>query len=130
MERQGVVINEVVNCGGITHKNDLFMQIYADVINKPMKVAAIDETVALGAGLMGAYAALKEQGKKVSYNDLQDKSCSVMEKIYIPNKEAVTVYEQIYKNYKLLHDSFGIKGTKIELFPVMKDLIKIKNTSS
>jgi len=130
MERQGVVINEVVNCGGITHKNDLFMQIYADVINKPMKVAAIDETVALGAGLMGAYAALKEQGKEVSYNDLQDKSCSVMEKIYIPNKEAVTVYEQIYKNYKLLHDSFGIKGTKIELFSVMKDLIKIKNTSS
>ncbi|OQX97788.1 MAG: ribulokinase [Bacteroidetes bacterium 4572_117] len=49
MERQGVMINEVVNCGGITHKNDLFMQIYADVINKPMKVAASDETVALGA---------------------------------------------------------------------------------
>jgi len=130
MERQGVVINEVVNCGGITHKNDLFMQIYADVINKPMKVAAIDETVALGAGLMGAFVAFKEQGKEVTYNDLQDKSCSVMEKVYTPNKEAVAVYEQVYKNYKLLHDSFGIKGTKIELFSVMKDLIKIKNENS
>lgn len=130
MERQGVVINEVVNCGGITHKNDLFMQIYADVINKPMKVAAIDETVALGAGLMGAFAAYKAQGKEISYNDLQDKSCAVMEKVYMPNTEAVTVYKKLYKNYKLLHDSFGIEGTKLDLFLVMKDLIKIKNEIS
>lgn len=130
MERQGVLIDEVVNCGGITHKNDLFMQIYADVINKPMKVAAIDETVALGAGLMGAFAAFKEQGKQVTYNDLQNKSCSVTEKVYTPNSKAVAVYEKLYENYKLLHDSFGVEGTKLELFSVMKDLIKIKTENS
>jgi len=127
MERQGVVINEVVNCGGITHKNDLFMQIYADVINKPMKVAASDETVALGAALMGAYAAYKTNGKEISYNELQDKSCSILEKVYTPNPDAVAVYKQLYKNYRLLHDSFGIKDTKLDLYSVMKDLIKIKN---
>lgn len=130
MERQGVLIDEVVNCGGITHKNDLFMQIYADVINKPMKVAAIDETVALGAGLMGAFAAFKEQGKQVTYNDLQNKSCSVAEKVYTPNNKAVAVYKKLYENYKLLHDSFGVEGTKLELFSVMKDLIKIKTENS
>jgi len=127
MERQGVVINEVVNCGGITHKNDLFMQIYADVINKPMKVAASDETVVLGAGLMGAYAAYKVGGVEVSYNELQDKSCFMLEKVYTPNTETITVYKQLYKKYKLLHDSFGLEDTKLDLYSVMKDLIRIKN---
>ena len=127
MERQGVVINEVVNCGGITHKNSLFMQIYADIINKPMKIAAIDETVALGAALMGAHAAYSADGKKITYNELQDKSCTVLDKIYQPNPENSVIYEKLYAIYKKLHDSFGVAGTKIELFSVMKDLIKIKN---
>ncbi len=127
MERQGVVINEVVNCGGITHKNPLFMQIYADIINKPMKIAASDETVALGAALMGAHAAYKEKGKNISYNELQDKSCKMLEKVYLPNSENVMTYNKIYTIYKKLHDAFGIEGTKIEMYGVMKDLIEIKN---
>ena len=126
MESQGVVINEVVNCGGISQKNPLFMQIYADVINKPMKIASIDETVALGAALMGAYVAYKVEGKNVSYNDLQDKSCEVLDKVYTPKSENVEIYEKLYQIYLLLHDSFGMKGTKIDLFSVMKDLIEIK----
>jgi len=127
MERQGVVINDIVNCGGITHKNTLFMQIYADVINKPMKIAAIDETVALGSALMGAYAAYSKKGKTITYNELQGKSCTVTEKVYHPIPENVKVYHKLYKIYKKLHDAFGIEGSKIELYPVMKDLIKIKN---
>jgi len=127
MERQGVVINEVVNCGGITHKNPLFMQIYADIINKPMKIAAIDETVALGAALMGAHAAYKEKGEKISYNELQDRSCKMLNRIYLPNSENAMIYNKIYTIYKKLHDAFGIKGTKIEMYSVMKDLIAIKN---
>ena len=127
LENQGVVINEIVNCGGITHKNDLFMQIYADVINKPMKIAAIDETVALGSALMGAHAAYKADGEEISYNDLQAKSCSVLEKVYMPDTDAVEVYKKLYENYKKLHDEFGVKGTKLELYGVMKELIEIKN---
>jgi len=127
MERQGVVINEVVNCGGITHKNPLFMQIYADIINKPMKIAATDETVALGAALMGAHAAFTSEGKDITYNELQDKSCVMLEKVYLPNSENVATYNKIYTIYKKLHDAFGIEGTKIEMYSVMKDLIEIKN---
>ncbi|MEN8137090.1 MAG: ribulokinase [Bacteroidota bacterium] len=126
MEDQGVVINEVVNCGGISHKNPLFMQIYADVINKPMKVAAIDETVALGSALMGAHVAFKAEGKDVSYNELQDKSCEILDKVYNPNPEAVEVYEKLYQIFLKLHDSFGVEGTQIEMYSVMKDLLGIK----
>ena len=127
MERQGVVINEVVNCGGITHKNALFMQIYADIINKPMKIAASDETVALGAALMGAHAAYTVAGRDISYNQLQDRSCKMLEKVYLPNSENVMIYNKIYTIYKKLHDAFGIEGAKIEMYSVMKDLIEIKN---
>ena len=127
MERQGVVINEVVNCGGITHKNALFMQIYADIINKPMKIAASDETVALGAALMGAHAAYTVAGRDISYNQLQDRSCKMLEKVYLPDSENAMIYNKIYTIYKKLHDAFGIEGTKIEMYGVMKDLIEIKN---
>ncbi len=127
MERQGISINEIINCGGITHKNPLFMQIYADVINKPMKIAAINETVALGSALMGAYAAYTDEGKPVSYNQLQNKSCKNLEKVYQPHPENVIIYRKLYDIYKKLHDSFGIKGTQMELYSVMKELIAIKN---
>jgi L-ribulokinase len=127
MERQGVVINEIVNCGGITHKNPLFMQIYADIINKPMKIAAIDETVALGAALMGAHAAYMVEGEKVSYNSLQERSCKVLDKVYHPNPENVETYDKLYTIYKKLHDAFGVEGTQIEMYPIMKDLIRIKS---
>ena len=106
------------------------MQIYADVINKPMRVAAIDETVALGAALMGAYAAYKKEGVTVTYNELQDKSCLIKERVFTPDAAAAKVYREIYEKYKLLHDSFGVEGTKVQLSEIMKDLMEIKNRVS
>lgn len=130
MERQGVVIHEIVNCGGITHKNAFFMQIYADVINKPMKIAASNETVALGAAIIGAHAACIAEGKPISFKTLQDRSCKILEKVYEPIAENVQTYNKLYALYKKLHDAFGIEGTKIELFGVMKNLIQIKNKTA
>ncbi|HDZ06717.1 hypothetical protein LCGC14_0292890 [marine sediment metagenome] len=130
MERQGVVINEVVNCGGITHKNSLFMQIYADVINKPMKIAASNETVALGAAIIGAHAAYIAEDAPISFNALQDKSCKVLKKVYTPITKNVQTYNEIYNLYKKLHDAFGIEGTNIEMFGIMKNLIQIKNKAA
>ena len=103
------------------------MQIYADIINKPMKIAAIDETVALGAALMGAHAAYLSDGINVSYNDLQEKSCKILNKVYQPIPKNVKTYQKLYLIYKKLHDAFGLAENKIELYSVMKDLIKIKN---
>ena len=106
------------------------MQIYADVINKPMKIAASHETVALGAAIIGAHAAFKAEGKAITFNELQDSSCKTLEKVYTPIAENVQTYSKIYANYKKLHDAFGIKGTKIEMFSIMKDLIVIKNNTA
>ena len=47
----GVPIDRVVCCGGIAEKNELFMQIYADVIGQPMLIAGSPQTPALGAAI-------------------------------------------------------------------------------
>ncbi|MBR6324090.1 MAG: ribulokinase, partial [Victivallales bacterium] len=38
LEEYGVEVGEVIACGGIADKNPLFMQIYADVLGRPMLV--------------------------------------------------------------------------------------------
>lgn len=129
MESQGVTIDEVICCGGISQKNELFMQIYADIIGKPMKVAANEETVALGAAMMGAYVALLKANKHTSYEELQLKCCQVKEKVYFPEESAVATYSRLYELYKDLHDSFGVEGTTQSLFHIMKELIAIKTNT-
>ncbi len=49
-----VPIERVVCCGGIAEKNDMFMQIYADVIGQPMLIAGSSQAPALGAALSAA----------------------------------------------------------------------------
>ena len=57
MREYGVPIDRVVCCGGIAEKNDLFMQIYADVIGQPMLIAGSPQTPALGAAVSAAVTA-------------------------------------------------------------------------
>ena len=57
LREYGVAIDRVVCCGGIAEKNDLFMQIYADVIGQPMLIAGSPQTPALGAAISAAVTA-------------------------------------------------------------------------
>ncbi len=56
-EEYDVCVSQVINCGGIAEKNPVAMQIYADVIGRPMKVSRSSQTCALGAAIAGAVAA-------------------------------------------------------------------------
>ena len=121
-EEYGVHVEEVVNCGGIAEKNALVMQIYADVCNRPMKVSRSGQTCALGAAIFGAVAG----GTFAKVEEAQATMTGVKEKVYEPNPKAVTVYAELYKVYKTLHDAFGTKDWSGSLFNVMKDLIDIR----
>ena len=50
-------VERVVCCGGIAEKNAVFMQIYADVLGRPMLVAGSPQTPALGSAIAAAVAA-------------------------------------------------------------------------
>jgi L-ribulokinase len=121
IESCGVAIDEVVNCGGIAEKSALTMQIYADVCNRPMKVAGSPQTCALGAAIFGAVAG----GAHVDVLSAQAAMVPPPNRIYQPDPAAAWVYEQLYGLYATLHDAFGaVRQT--DLGGVMKELIRIR----
>ncbi len=123
MEEHGVAVDEIVVCGGIAEKSPTIMQIYADVWNKPLKIARSSQTCAFGSALAGAVAG----GAFASFADAQRNTVGYKSKVYLPEASSVDVYGKLYKNYKKLHDAFGVKGANAELYDVMKDLIAIRD---
>lgn len=121
----GVEINELYACGGLTYKNNMLMQIYADVTNREIKISASDQTPALGTAIFAALAAGKERGGYDNIEEAASKMGKLREKTFKPIKENVEVYDVLYKEYKTLHDYFG-NGTN----DVMKRLKKIKESVS
>ncbi len=100
---QGVAITELYGCGGLAQKNPLLMQIYADVTGRPIKVAASEQTCALGAAMHAAVAA----GAYPDLNAAAGKMARVAKKMYRPSPAATAVYDRLYVEYTRLHDSFG-----------------------
>ncbi|SHS24631.1 ribulokinase [Mycobacteroides abscessus subsp. abscessus] len=117
----GVPVNEFFASGGIAQKNPLVMQIYADVINMPVKVGGGSQGPALASAIFGAVAAGAERG---GYDDVfvaGQAMGKLDNKVYYPNPDNVTVYNQLYREYSRLYDYFGI-----EYRDIMKRLKNIK----
>ncbi len=105
--KNGVPIHEFYASGGISQKNAMAMQIYANVINLPVKIAGSLQGPALGAAIFGAVAAGKERG---GYDDVfaatRDMG-KLRDDVYIPDPKAAAVYQKLYEEYDILHDYFG-----------------------
>jgi len=106
---QGVHIDQVVALGGISQKSPFVMQVTADVLDMPIKVAASEQCTALGAAMFGAVAA----GIHESMAAAQDKMGSGFTTTYEPEPRNVRVYEELYRRYLAL-------GTTLE--PHLREL--------
>ncbi len=127
----GVAVERVVCCGGIAEKNDLFMQIYADVIGQPMLIAGSPQTPALGSAVAAAVTAGGATGGYDNWSDAQTSMTRLKEKRFEPRQKARQVYEELYAIYRELHDAFGgISGAVSEFPTVMKRLLAIKERAS
>jgi L-ribulokinase len=102
--KEGVPIDAVIALGGISRKSPFVMQVTADVLGMPIKVAASDQTVALGAGMFAAVAA----GVYKNVSEAQKKMGSGFDKTFVPNRKMVDVYNKLYKKYVVLGES--LKG--------------------
>ncbi len=122
VEEYGVPVNEVVNCGGIAEKSAMTMQIYADVLNKPMKVSRSSQTPALGAAIFGSLVG----GAHKDLATAQRRMTGTKERVYHPIPENVAIYRRLYGLYLQLHDAFGTRDGQSDLGNVMKDLIAIR----
>lgn len=103
----GLEVNEIYVCGGLPHKNQLLMQIYADVTNRVIKVADSYQTPALGAAMFGALAAGSANGGFDSILEAANKMARVKDQVITPIPENVAVYDKLYQEYSILHDYFG-----------------------
>ena len=117
----GVEVNEFFAAGGISQKDPMTMQIYADIIKMPIKIAGSEQGGALGSAIFGAVAAGKEKG---GYDDAYTASeimGKVKDTVYYPNEEQSAIYDKLFEEYKILHDYFGTGAND-----VMKRLKEIK----
>lgn len=126
MEEYGITVDKIVSCGGITQKNPFFMQTYADILNRPIEVAENQETVALGAAIIGGYIARKESGEAESIEEIQQTVCSTQPEPYQPRPEENEHYQELYELYKKVHDAFGREDQQANLGKVMKQLKSLK----
>jgi len=120
----GVAVEELYACGGLPQRNRLLMQIYADVTNREIKVAASKQTPAVGAAMFGAVAAGKAKGGYDSIVEAATKMARIREESFKPNPAHVAVYDKLYREYNELHDYFG-RGAN----DVMKRLKAIRDAA-
>ena len=121
LEENGVAVNELVACGGLPERNNLLMQIYADVTGREIKISASQQTPALGSAMFGAVAAGKEAGGYDSIFEAAKHMARLKDEMYTPIPEHQAVYGRLYAEYIHLHDYFG-RGEN----DVMKRLKQLK----
>lgn len=105
--RNGVETEEIIAAGGLAERNELLMQIYADVTGRPIRVARSGQACALGAAILGAVAAGKSHG---GYDDLElavARMGGVKERVYEPDPTAHERYTRLFTEWVRLHDYFG-----------------------
>jgi L-ribulokinase len=112
-QENGVPIHELVACGGLPEKNKLLMQIYADVTGRPIRVGASKQTSALGSAMFGAVAAGAAAGGYDSIFEAAGEMARLKEEGYEPNPAHRQVYDRLYAEYILLHDTFGRGGNDV-----------------
>jgi L-ribulokinase len=125
LEEGGAKVTRVVNCGGISARSPLAMQIYADIMNRPIQISSSLQTCALGSALAASVVAKVHPSFEAAVKTMT----AVQEKIFTPDPNAAATYEKLYHLYKQLHDAFGPPHTTktINLTNVMKDLLNLRD---
>jgi L-ribulokinase len=119
IEQYSLPIDDVVVSGSIA-QSALAMQIYADVLGRPVRLARSANASAAGAAIFAAVAGRAHPDAEHA----QAAMGGVSDVVYRPRPDAVRAYERLYAVYLRLHDAFGRAGG--ELADVMKELFAIR----
>ncbi len=80
-ESAGLPVDRIVACGGLPHRNRLLMQIYADVLGRPIGVPSSQNAPALGAAMFGAVAG----GAYRSIGEASEQMAAPSTETYLPD---------------------------------------------
>ncbi len=95
---EGIRIDGVIATGGVAKKNPYVMQIVADILNMPIKVASSEQTCALGSAMAASVVA----GIHKDIPTAQKSMGGGFEKEYKPDPERAGKYEKLFLKYKKL----------------------------
>jgi L-ribulokinase len=107
-EERGVPVAEFIVAGGLL-KNRFLMQVYADIIGRPIGVIGSEQGPALGSAIHAAVAA-------GAYPDIRVAAMAmgrVEHAVYVPDARRGAVYDRLYAEYSALHDYFGLGTTDV-----------------
>jgi L-ribulokinase len=97
----GVPVRRFVASGGLPAKSPLLMQIYADVLDAKVKPAASDQSVALGAAILGCIAA---GSAATGYHSISQAIHAMAPErddlVYRPDLKARKQYDKLYEVYR------------------------------
>ncbi|TDD88508.1 ribulokinase [Actinomadura darangshiensis] len=101
-EASGVAVGEFVVAGGLM-KNTFLMQVYADVLRRPLSLIGSAQGPALGAAIHAAVAA-------GTYPDITSAAAAMGRRVpsaYVPDRSRADAYDSLYDIYRALHDTFA-----------------------
>ena len=121
--KHGLEVNQIIASGGISQKNPMLMQIYADVLNMPIHVTATKQGPALGSAIMAAVAAGEQKGGYATIREAAAHMHALELCTHSPNKAHSKLYDEMYRDYCMLQAYFGQGGNNI-----MKRMLLRKNS--
>jgi len=107
-EAAGLAVEDIVVAGGLL-KNRFVMQIYADVLQRPLHLIGSDQGPAVGSAIHAAVAA-------EVHPDVRAASAAMgkLERdAYAPDPATADAYDELYADYTRLHDHFGRGGDDV-----------------
>ena len=102
----GITTTDIVMTGGISRKSPFVMQMFADVLGQPVKVASCEQTCALGGAIFAAVAS----GVYPDVPTAMEHMASGIDRVYNPDAAAAAVYAKLYSKYCLLAASGGLQA--------------------
>ena len=106
-EKNGVPVEKVYACGGLSRKSELVMQVFADVLGREIYVSQRTQAAAYGAAM---HAMVAMGSGKGGYDSIEDAVAHLVrpaKKCWKPIPEHHRVYNELFGIYTELHDLFG-----------------------
>jgi L-ribulokinase len=122
-EAGGLPVTEFVVAGGLK-RNHVLMQIYADVLRRPVSVASSDQAPAVGSALHAAVAA----GVHADVGSAAKAMGRKEHAAYLPDAARADAYDVLFAEYRTLHDYFAGRGEGSN--DVLHRLRRLRNASS
>jgi L-ribulokinase len=93
-------VRQFVASGGLPVKSPLLMQVCADVLDHPIRLAASPQSVALGAAILGALAAEPNPSPGRVRDVVHHCARTAADVTYHPRAEAARAYDEVYALYR------------------------------